>query len=109
MRAPRSRSNSVCWRTHCGIWGVCEPSRSCDRSQASNGATGIERASSFVADIGQCHVLAGPVGSLLLPLRALVSAMDARQRLPQIEMAIVRAGACVHTVLVFRVLDPLSA
>ena len=68
-----------------------------------------ERASSFVADIRECHVLAGPVGSLLVPLRSLVSAMDARQRLPQIEVAVVQAGACVHTVLVFRVLDPLSA
>jgi 23S rRNA (uracil1939-C5)-methyltransferase len=67
-----------------------------------------ERASSFVADIGQCHVLAGPVGSLLMPLRALVSSMDARQRLPQIEIAIVRADAKLRAVLVFRVLDPLS-
>jgi 23S rRNA (uracil1939-C5)-methyltransferase len=68
-----------------------------------------ERASSFVAEIGVCHVLAGPVGSLLMPLRSLVSAMDARQRLPQIEVAVVQAGSSVRTVLVFRVLDPLSA
>ena len=62
----------------------------------------------FVADIGQCHVLAGPVGSLLLPLRALVSSMDLRQRLPQIEVTVVRADAQVRTVLVVRILDPLS-
>ena len=67
-----------------------------------------ERASSFVADIRQCHVLAGPVGSLLLPLRALVSSMDARQRLPQIEIAVVQAGAQLRVVLVFRILQPLS-
>lgn len=67
-----------------------------------------ERASSFVADINQCHVLAGPVGSLLQPLRALVSSMDARQRLPQIEVAVVRVGAQSSVVLVFRVLDALS-
>jgi 23S rRNA (uracil1939-C5)-methyltransferase len=67
-----------------------------------------ERASSFVADIRQCHVLAGPVGSLLLPLRALVSSMDARQRLPQIEIAVVQAGAQLRAVLVFRILEPLS-
>jgi 23S rRNA (uracil1939-C5)-methyltransferase len=68
-----------------------------------------ERASSFVADIGICHVLAGPVGSLLLPLRALVTSMQARQRLPQIEVAVVQAGGRAHTVLVFRTLDALSA
>ena len=67
-----------------------------------------ERASSFVADLRQCHVLAGPVGSLLVPLRALVSSMGARQRLPQIEVAVVRAGAQARTVLVFRILDDLS-
>jgi 23S rRNA (uracil1939-C5)-methyltransferase len=67
-----------------------------------------ERASSFVADIGQCHVLAGPVGSLLMPLWALVTSMDARQRLPQIEIAVVRAQARLRAVLVFRMLDPLS-
>ncbi|HEX4584075.1 MAG TPA: 23S rRNA (uracil(1939)-C(5))-methyltransferase RlmD [Burkholderiaceae bacterium] len=68
-----------------------------------------ERASSFVADMRECHVLAGPVGSLLMPLRSLVSGMDARRRLPQIEVAVVQAGSNVHTVLVFRILDPLSA
>jgi 23S rRNA (uracil1939-C5)-methyltransferase len=67
-----------------------------------------ERASSFVADIRQCHVLAGPVGSLLMPLRALVSSMDARQRLPQIEIAVVRTGTQLRAVLVFRILDLLS-
>ena len=67
-----------------------------------------ERASSFVADIGECHVLAGPVGSLLMPLRALVTAMSIRQRLPQIEIAVVHCGAHMRTVLVFRVLDAPS-
>ena len=67
-----------------------------------------ERASSFVADMSECHVLAGPVGSLLGPLRSLLSALDVRQRLPQIEVAVVQAGAQVRTVLVFRILAPLS-
>jgi len=67
-----------------------------------------ERASSFVADMSECHVLAGSVGSLLGPLRSLVSALDARQRLPQIEVAVVQSGARTHTVLVFRILAALS-
>ena len=92
-------------------WGYRHRARLSVRYVARKGEALVgfhERASSFVADIGQCHVLAGPVGSLLLPLRALVSAMDARQRLPQIEMAIVRAGAQLRAVLVFRILEPLS-
>jgi 23S rRNA (uracil1939-C5)-methyltransferase len=93
-------------------WGYRHRARLSVRYVARKGEALVgfhERASSFVADISQCHVLAGPVGSLLLPLRALVSSMDARQRLPQIEMAIVRAGAQLRAVLVFRMLEPLSA
>ncbi len=67
-----------------------------------------ERASSFVADIRNCHVLAGPVGQLLVPLRILVGGMDACRRLPQIEVAVVRTPEGIRTVLVFRLLDPLS-
>jgi 23S rRNA (uracil1939-C5)-methyltransferase len=67
-----------------------------------------ERASSFVADLRQCQVLAGPVGSLLMPLRALISSMDARARLPQIEIAVVQSGPQLRTVLVFRLLEALS-
>ncbi|HEX4597872.1 MAG TPA: 23S rRNA (uracil(1939)-C(5))-methyltransferase RlmD [Burkholderiaceae bacterium] len=92
-------------------WGYRHRARLSVRYVARKGEALVgfhERASSFVADIHQCHVLAGPVGSLLLPLRALVSAMDARQRLPQIEIAVVRATAHLRTVLVFRILDPLS-
>ena len=64
-----------------------------------------ERKSSFVADIRSCDVLPRHVSDLLLPLRALVAGMEARDRLPQIELA---AGDAV-TVLVLRHLEPLSA
>jgi len=67
-----------------------------------------ERASSFVADMSECHVLAGPVGSLLTALRSLVSLLELRRRLPQIEVAVVQAGLQTHTVLVFRILAALS-
>jgi 23S rRNA (uracil1939-C5)-methyltransferase len=93
-------------------WGYRHRARLSVRYVARRGQALVgfhERASSFVADIGQCHVLAGPAGSLLMPLRALVTSLSIRQRLPQIEIAVVRAGAQVRTVLVFRVLDPPSA
>lgn len=92
-------------------WGYRHRARLSVRFVARKGEALVgfhERASSFVADIKQCHILAGPVGSLLLPLRALVSSMDARQRLPQIEVAVVRANSHLRTVLVFRILDALS-
>jgi 23S rRNA (uracil1939-C5)-methyltransferase len=63
-----------------------------------------ERKSSYVADIRSCHVLSPRVARLLLPLRALITEMQTRDRLPQIEVAV---GSSV-TVLVLRHLEPLS-
>jgi 23S rRNA (uracil1939-C5)-methyltransferase len=63
-----------------------------------------ERASSYVADMRVCPVLAAPVGNLLVPLRELVSGLSIRDRLPQIEVAVAQQT----TVLVLRVLAPLG-
>ncbi len=63
-----------------------------------------ERKSSYVADMQSCAVLPPAVSALLLPLRDLVMAMEARERLPQIELA---CGSAV-TALVLRHLVPLS-
>jgi 23S rRNA (uracil1939-C5)-methyltransferase len=64
-----------------------------------------ERASSYVADMRNCPVLARPVGDLLLPLRALVGSLSIRDRLPQIEVAVAQGS----TALVLRILAPLTA
>lgn len=64
-----------------------------------------ERKSGYVADMRECHVLPRHVSDFLLPLRALIGAMDARETLPQIELA---CGDEV-TALVLRHMEPLSA
>ena len=64
-----------------------------------------ERKSSYVADMRECHVMPGRISDMLLPLRALIESMQARERLPQIEVAV---GDEV-TALVLRHLEPLSA
>ena len=63
-----------------------------------------ERKSRYVADIRECHVVPRPVSDLLLPLRALIGAMEAIETCPQIELA------CGDEViaLVLRHLEPLS-
>ncbi|MEK8045810.1 23S rRNA (uracil(1939)-C(5))-methyltransferase RlmD [Ideonella margarita] len=63
-----------------------------------------ERKSRYVADMQQCEVLPRHVSNMLMPLRELVGSMDARELLPQIELAI---GDGV-TALVARNLEPLS-
>ena len=63
-----------------------------------------ERKSRYIADMEVCPVLPPHVDKMLLPLRALVASMDARETLPQIEVA---CGDDV-TALVLRHLEPLS-
>ena len=64
-----------------------------------------ERKSSFIADMQSCAVLPPRVSAMLMPLRALVMAMDARERLPQVELAM---GDEVLA-FVLRHLEPLTA
>jgi 23S rRNA (uracil1939-C5)-methyltransferase len=63
-----------------------------------------ERASRYLADMQTCTVLPPHVSAMLLPLRALIKGMEARETLPQIELA---CGDTV-TALVLRHLEPLS-
>ena len=63
-----------------------------------------ERKSRYVADMKQCPVLPPHVDAMLMPLRALIAGMDARDTCPQIELA---CGDSV-TALVLRHLEPLS-
>ncbi|MBV8621148.1 MAG: 23S rRNA (uracil(1939)-C(5))-methyltransferase RlmD [Curvibacter sp.] len=63
-----------------------------------------ERKSRYVADMQQCPVLPPHVDALLMPLRAMIASMAARDTCPQIELA---CGDQV-TALVLRHLEPLS-
>ncbi len=63
-----------------------------------------ERKSRYVADMQVCPVLPPHVSAMLMPLRALIGSMDARETCPQIELA---CGDSV-TALVLRHLEPLS-
>jgi 23S rRNA (uracil1939-C5)-methyltransferase len=63
-----------------------------------------ERKSGYVANMRECKVLPPHVSDLLLPLRALIGSMEARETLPQIELA---CGDAV-TALVLRHMEALS-
>lgn len=63
-----------------------------------------ERKSGYVADMKECPVLPPHVSDLLLPLRALISSMEAMETCPQIELA---CGDSV-TALVLRHMEPLT-
>jgi len=89
-------------------WGYRYRARLSVRFVAKKGKVLVgfhERKSSFVADMGSCEVLPPHVSAMLLPLRDLIAAMEQRDRLPQIELAV---GDDV-TALVLRHLEPLSA
>lgn len=63
-----------------------------------------ERNTSFLADMSRCEVLIPQVGERLQELAELIERLDARESIPQIEVA----ADDNHVVLVFRHLEPLS-
>ena len=88
-------------------WGYRYRARLSVRFVAKKGKVLVgfhERKSSYVADMETCEVLPPHVSAMLVPMRELVAAMDQRDRLPQIEVAV---GDHV-TALVLRHLEPLS-
>ena len=89
-------------------WGYRRRARLSVRYVAKKGTVLIgfhERKSRYVADMQSCAILPRKVSDLLMPLRALIGRMEAREKLPQIELAM---GDTV-TALVLRNLEPLSA
>lgn len=88
-------------------WGYRFRARLSVRYVAKKGTVLVgfhERKSRYIADMRSCQVLPPRMSSLLMPLRELVMAMDARESVPQIELAI---GDAVLA-LVLRHLEPLS-
>jgi len=71
-----------------------------------------ERKSRFVADIRECAVLPKVVSDMLMPLRALIGSMDAKETLPQIELAVGDASVAPTRpqviAMVLRHMEPLS-
>ncbi|MFW2373729.1 MAG: 23S rRNA (uracil(1939)-C(5))-methyltransferase RlmD [Gammaproteobacteria bacterium] len=63
-----------------------------------------EKANAYLAELSSCKVLHPSVGERLLSLGELIMGMEARQSIPQIEVAVSEND----TTLVFRHLEPLS-
>lgn len=61
-----------------------------------------ERSASLIADLKRCEILAAPLGALIEPLAALLTGLEIRACVPQIEVAV----ADNATALVLRVLKP---
>jgi 23S rRNA (uracil1939-C5)-methyltransferase len=67
-----------------------------------------ERKSSFVTDMQSCQVLPPHVSQMLLPLRALIASLDAKETVPQIELACGDMNTHAITALVLRHMQDLS-
>jgi 23S rRNA (uracil1939-C5)-methyltransferase len=90
------------------VWGYRRRARLGARYVPKKGKVVVgfrERLAPYVADISRCHVLAPAVGELIQPLAALLGALDIRQHVPQIEVAV----ADNATALVLRVLRTPTA
>jgi 23S rRNA (uracil1939-C5)-methyltransferase len=91
-----------------GVWGYRRKARLGCRYVPGKGGVLVgfrERHAHLIADIGECHVLVPAVGRRIRALRELLGALDAREAIPQIEVA---AGD-EATVLLVRHVAPLSA
>ena len=67
-----------------------------------------ERKSSFVTDMQSCAVLPPHVSRMLLPLRGLIATLDAKETVPQIELACGDMNTHTITALVLRHMEDLS-
>ena len=88
-------------------WGYRYRARLSVRYVRKKGAVLVgfhERKSPYVADMSECPVLPPHVSDMLLPLRALIGSMSAKETIPQIELA---CGDAL-TALVLRHMEPLS-
>ena len=93
---------------HGPVWGYRWRARLSVRHVLKKGEVLVgfhERKSRYIADMRSCAILPPHVSKLLLPLRALIASLDARDTCPQIELA---CGDAV-TALVLRHLEPLGA
>ena len=89
-------------------WGYRYRARLSVRHVAKKGRVLVgfhERKSSYVADMDRCEVLPPAVSALIPALQALVMGMDARDRLPQVEVAV----GSEQTALALRHLEPLGS
>jgi 23S rRNA (uracil1939-C5)-methyltransferase len=89
-------------------WGYRHRARFTVRHVAKKGGTLVgfhEKRSSYVADMQSCEVMPERISWLLPTLRELIGGLSIHRRVPQVEVAL-GEGA---DVLVFRVLEPLSA
>ena len=103
----KCRAANILRPIHGPTWGYRWRARLSVRYVAKKGAVLIgfhERKSRYIADMQSCAILPAHVSAMLLPLRALIGSMQARETCPQIELA---CGDGV-TALVLRHLEPLS-
>ncbi len=68
-----------------------------------------ERQSRYVVDMKECHVLPPHISDMLVPLRHLIESLSIMREIPQIEVAIGSDGEQLITVLLLRIMAPLSA
>ncbi len=88
-------------------WGYRRRARLGARFVAAKGRVVVgfrERAAPLVADLKRCEIVAAPLDGLIEPLGAMLTTLDIRARVPQIEVAV----ADETTALVFRILTEPS-
>jgi 23S rRNA (uracil1939-C5)-methyltransferase len=107
----RVRAGELLAPIHGSAWAYRHRARFSVRNVAKKGGILVgfhERASSYVADMQSCLVVPPRISALLPELRALVTRLSIRDRLPQIELAIGEEAGAPVDAMVLRILAPLN-
>jgi 23S rRNA (uracil1939-C5)-methyltransferase len=97
---------------HGPTWGYRYRARISVRNVIKKGGVLVgfhERRSTYIADMKTCDILPANVSAMLVPLRQLIASLSIMERIPQIELAVGDGEDGQITVLVLRILAPLSA
>jgi 23S rRNA (uracil1939-C5)-methyltransferase len=97
---------------HGPTWGYRYRARISVRNVVKKGGVLIgfhERKSTYIADMKTCEILPANVSAMLVPLRHLIASLSIMEKIPQIELAVGDGEDGKTTVLVLRILAPLSA
>ena len=108
----RIKSEMMLRPVHGPTWGYRFRARLSVRNVPKKGGVLVgfhERKAGYITDMRSCEILPPHVSALLVPLRELIAGLSIMEQIPQIELAIGDGAHGLLTVLVLRIMAPLSA
>ncbi len=107
----RVKAETILRPIHGPTWGYRYRARISVRNVRKKGSVLVgfrEKKSPYVTDMTSCEILPPNVSALLVPLRGLIAGLSIMDQVPQIELAVGDGERQKVTVLVLRIMAPLT-